>query len=96
LRKLTIAAVSIVIFLAVLIPFASSNPDGLEKVALTLGAKEHQNFWNGWITDYSFSWISNQYVSTLLAGVFGVIIVLAAGLLLGKTMGPKTLKQQES
>jgi ABC-type sulfate transport system permease component len=86
MKKIFVATIMITIFLVVLIPFASSNPDGLEKVVITYGAQEHQSFWNGIMADYSFFSIGNQYVSTLLAGIFGVVAVLVAGLVLSKVM----------
>ncbi len=86
MKKFLIAAIIIVIFLVVLIPFASSNPDGLEKVVITYGAQEHQSIWNGIMADYSFFSIGNQYLSTLLAGIFGVVAVLVASLVLSKVM----------
>jgi hypothetical protein len=86
MKKFLIATIMIAIFLVVLIPFASSNPDGLEKVAVTYGAQEHQNIWNGIMADYSFFSIGNQYVSTMIAGIFGVVAVLVAGLVLSKVM----------
>ena len=86
MKKFLIATIMIAIFLVVLIPFASNNPDGIEKVAITYDAKEHQNIWKGVMADYSFFSIGNQYVSTLLAGIFGVIAVLVAGLVLSKAM----------
>jgi len=86
MKKYLIATIIIAIFLVVLIPFASSNPDGLEKVAITYGAEEHQSIWNGIMADYSFFSIGNQYFSTILAGIFGVVAVLVAGLVLSKVM----------
>lgn len=86
MRKTLVATIAIVIFLVVLIPFASSNPDGLEKVAITYGGQEHQSLWNGIMADYSFFSIGNQYISTLLAGIFGVVAVLVAGLVISKVM----------
>ena len=86
MKRFLIATIMIAIFLVVLIPFASRNPDGLEKVALTYGAQEHQSIWNGIMADYSFFSVENQYVSTLLAGIFGVVTVLVAGLVLSKVM----------
>ena len=77
------------VFLIVFIPFASSNPDGLEKVAQTYGAKEQGNLWNGFIANYTLPSIGNQYVSTLVSGIFGVTIVLVSALLIGKFMTPK-------
>jgi hypothetical protein len=82
----------IVVFLAVFIPFASSSPDGLERVVETFGVEEHAPFWNGLMSDYAIEAIGNPYVSTLLAGVFGTFIVLLAGFLLGKAMAPKNLE----
>ena len=38
------------------------------------------------LSDYSFGSISNGYISTLLAGVFGVLTVLVSGLLISKVM----------
>jgi hypothetical protein len=86
MKKFLIATIMIAIFLVVLIPFASSNPDGLEKVTVTYGAQEQQSIWNGIMADYSFFSIGNQYVSTLLAGIFGLAAVLVAGLVLSKVM----------
>ena len=80
----------IMVFLVILIPFASSNPDGLEKVAATFGVEEHQPFWNGLMFDYSVGAIGNPYISTLIAGVFGILMVLLATFLLGKAIAPKS------
>jgi cobalt/nickel transport protein len=79
----------IMVFLVILIPFASSNPDGLEKVATTFGVEEHAPFWNGLMFDYSVGAIGNPYISTLIAGVFGTLIVLLATFLLGTAITPK-------
>lgn len=85
--KKQIAAVGlIVIFLVVLIPFASSSPDGLEKVVATYGAQEHASLWSGLMTDYSIVAIGDSYASTALASVFGVFMVLAAAFLVGKSL----------
>lgn len=80
----------IIVFLVVFIPFASSNPDGLEKVAATFGAEEHQPLWNGLMADYSIAAIGDSYLSTVLAGVFGTFIVLLATFLLGRAIAPKS------
>jgi ABC-type Fe3+ transport system permease subunit len=79
----------IMVFLVVFIPFASSNPDGLEKVAETFGVQEHEPLWNGLMLDYSIGAVWNSYVSTLLAGVFGVVMVLLAGFVLGTAIETK-------
>jgi hypothetical protein len=86
---------SIVVFLAVFIPLASNNPDGLERVVETLGATEHAPFWNGIMSDYAIAAIADPYISTLLAGILGTLMVLLAGFLLGKAMTPKKPKVPE-
>jgi len=86
---------AIVVFLAVFIPLASSSPDGLERVVENFGVAEHEPFWNGVMSDYAIAAIADPYVSTLLAGIFGTLMVLLAGLLLGKAMTPKNPKVPE-
>lgn len=89
MKKYVGIIVLIMVFLAVFIPFASSNPDGLEQVVETFGVEEHKPLWNGLMVDYSIEAIENSYVSTLLAGVFGTFMVLLATFLLGTVMAPK-------
>jgi cobalt/nickel transport protein len=86
---------TIVIFLAVFIPFASSSPDGLERVVENFDVAENVPFWNGIMSDYAIAAIADPYVSTLLAGVFGTLVVLLAGFLLGKAMTPGSPKTPE-
>jgi cobalt/nickel transport protein len=76
----------ILISLAVLIPFASSSPDGLEKVAENLGVEETEPVTQGVMPDYAVPIVEHEYSSTLIAGVIGVFLVLGAGLLLGKAI----------
>ena len=81
--------VAIMLFLAVFIPLASSNPDGLERVVETYAVEEGTSFWNGIMSDYAIGAITNPYISTLVAGVFGTLLVLAAAFILGKVISPK-------
>jgi cobalt/nickel transport protein len=74
------------LFLAGVVSFyASSNPDGLEKVAQDIGfietAKEHTNA-DGALADYGVKGVENQRLSTGLAGVIGVVAtgVISTGL----------------
>jgi hypothetical protein len=76
----------IIIFLIIFIPLASTSPDGLEKAAGTVGANKQVSLWEGLMSGYSIEGIGNRYVSTLLAGVFGIFIVLLASLILGKAV----------
>lgn len=65
------------LFLAGVVSFyASSSPDGLEKVAKDIGfsetAKEHTNA-DGALADYGVKGVDNARLSTGAAGVIGVI-----------------------
>ena len=78
------ALILILLCLAVLIPFASSEPDGLEKVAVTLGVEESESTSTGLMPNYSVPAVKNAYSSTLMAGVIGVFLILGTSMLLGK------------
>ncbi|MEM3580718.1 MAG: hypothetical protein QXH40_06730 [Candidatus Bathyarchaeia archaeon] len=85
------ALILIAVGLAILIPFASSYPDGLETVAETLKVEEVEPVWKGLMPDYTLPAIDNPYLSTLAAGFFGIIIVSAAAYALGNLIS----KQEE-
>ena len=74
------------LFLAGVISFyASSSPDGLEKVAEEIGfietAQEHSNA-DGVLADYGVKGLDNERASVGLAGVIGVVgTAVIAGLL---------------
>ena len=89
MKKYLGALILLVVFLVLFIPLASSNPDGLEKVAQDFGANEQKPIWDGLMTDYSVKFINNSYTSTLLAGIVGTILVFCAALILNKTLIPK-------
>ena len=68
-------------------PLASSEPDGLERVAIDQGfeqqAAEHA-FADGPLADYAVSGVDSSWLSTGLAGVVGVVLcfLLAGALIL--------------
>jgi cobalt/nickel transport protein len=69
------------LFLAGIVSFyASSHPDGLEKVAGDIGfietAKENTNS-EGILADYGVKGVENQRLSTGAAGVVGVVATAA-------------------
>jgi hypothetical protein len=88
-RKFLIAIGMIVLFLVVLIPFASSSPDGLGKVAESLGIEEIAPAWRSLMCNYSVGVITNPYASTLVAGIIGTFLVLGFSLILGKAVTKK-------
>ena len=99
-KKFLISGFVISLFLAGVVSFyASSNPDGLEKVAQDIGfldtAKEHTNA-DGVLADYGVKGIDNERASVGIAGVIGVIGTAVVGGLLFKFLvrkPKKTLKQ---
>ena len=93
-KRYIIAVCAIIAFLIIFVPLASTNPDGLERVVERFGAHEGNSSWNGVLPDYSVSGLGSDYLSTLIAGIIGVILVLLFGLLLTKSLKPKTLKKQ--
>ena len=64
-------------------PFASAFPDGLEKVAETLGFLDKAADTGVWkfspIPDYAIPGMSDEQTATALAGLAGTLVVLAAG-----------------
>lgn len=89
MKKYLAVMVLLLIFLAVLIPFASSNPDGLEKVAESLGVEEPDSFWKGLLGDYQVDAFKDPYVSTLVAGVLGTLLVLSVSLAFGSIIAKR-------
>jgi hypothetical protein len=83
MKKYIAAIAGIMFFLAVFIPLASSSPDGLERVVENFGIQEATPIWNGIMSDYTIAAIANPYISTLLAGILGTLIVLVSTYLLG-------------
>jgi cobalt/nickel transport protein len=75
--KVIIVGFVLSLFLAgVVSNYASSSPDGLEKVAEDIGflenAKEHANS-DGLLADYGVKGVENERLSTGAAGVIGVL-----------------------
>jgi cobalt/nickel transport protein len=83
-------AILLALFLS---PFASTSPDGLEKVAETKGFAEKAEGLSFWkyapLPDYAIPWIKNAKVSTALSGLVGTLaiflIVMGIGRLIKKS-----------
>ncbi|MDP2350817.1 MAG: PDGLE domain-containing protein [Chloroflexota bacterium] len=71
----------------VLAPLASSDPDGLERVAEDQGfIDQAENFVSGILSGYAIPGISDPAVSTVISGLIGIAIVLVAMFVLGRVL----------
>jgi cobalt/nickel transport system permease protein len=82
----------IIALLVVLIsPFASADPDGLERVAEDLGfISAGQDAPYSIIPDYTVPFLGETALSTILAGVVGIIVVGVIIVLIGRGMKAKS------
>ena len=97
-----LAALLVSVLLAALVsPFASSRPDGLEKVAEDKGflekADEHPSVWKySPIPDYTVGGTENESLDTAVAGLIGTVVTFALGLGLAKLISGKNSRQETS
>ena len=77
----------------VLAPLASPDPDGLERVAEDQGFIERaENFFSGLLGDYAIPGVDNEGLSTVLAGLIGVAIVVVIVLILGRVVARRRVQ----
>jgi cobalt/nickel transport system permease protein len=80
---LIVAGLAVALVLAFAVsPFASSSPDGLEKVAADEGIAQHaqeHHLADGPLADYGVSGVSDERLSTGLAGIIGVLVTFGVG-----------------
>lgn len=90
-RAVWIGGLSIALILAVLSPLASSNPDGLERVAEDQGflAAAQAPQYN-LIPDYLVPGVSNEALATIVAGVIGALLVGAVAFLIARARRSRT------
>lgn len=82
-----VVALALAIFLS---PFASSSPDGLEKVGEHHGfAGKAISLVKGLIPDYAFPGINHEKLATAIAGALGVLIVFIIMYLVAKLISRK-------
>jgi cobalt/nickel transport protein len=78
-------------------PFASSSPDGLEKVAETRGFLEKGEGWKFWkyapFAEYAIPWIKNEKVSTALSGLIGTLAIFFIAMGIGKLIKRSTAQK---
>lgn len=89
---LLVVGIGIALLITFFSPLASSEPDGLEKVAENEGfIKEAEDAPYEVIADYVLPWVDNEDLGTILGGIIGVLIVssiaLAAAFVLWRLRG---------
>lgn len=86
-RGWVVAGIIISLIVVLLSPFASGNPDGLERVAGDLGFLDAgQAPAYKILSDYTVPFLGNTPISTIAAGVIGLLIVGIVVILLGQRM----------
>lgn len=82
----------VIALLVVLIsPFASGDPDGLERVAIDMGFIDAGQFAPyAIIPDYAIPFLGETALSTVIAGIVGIIVVSAIIVLIGRGMKAKS------
>jgi cobalt/nickel transport system permease protein len=90
-RGWVVAGVLIALAVVLLSPLASADPDGLERVAGDLGflGKGASAQFQG-IPNYTISFLGNTPLSTIFAGMIGILVVGAIIVLLGQGMKAKS------
>jgi len=69
-------ALLVALLMAFISPFASSSPDGLEKVAEDKGfIEEAAETPYELIADYLFPGVENEALATILAGIIGTLVL---------------------
>jgi hypothetical protein len=87
MKKIILVVAVIMIAFAVLLPFTSKTPDGVQSLVATNGDNQ-QPFWKGLMANYSVAF-TDSYISTLIAGLLGISLVLAASFALSISIAPK-------
>jgi len=85
-----IATSLIVVFLS---PLASTDPDGLNRVAKDLGFIGSAQSSAGPLAGYMIPFLANVSISRIVAGAIGISVVLVLAVLAGRTLQKKTTVQ---
>jgi cobalt/nickel transport system permease protein len=85
-----VAGLSIALLMVLIAPFASGHPDGLEWVAETAGfLHTAQDAPYTILPDYTVPFLGQTSLSTIVAGIFGVLLVAGLVILAGRALRGK-------
>jgi cobalt/nickel transport protein len=95
-----VAALGVCLLLAaVLSPFASAAPDGLERVAADKGFLERAETAPLWrsspLPDYELPWVHGTRAATGLAGMAGTLIVFGLALGIGRLLARRRGSEED-
>jgi hypothetical protein len=78
-RSFFVLAILTFLLAAVVSLFASSQPDGLERVAIDGGfiEKEDAHWSFALLPDYSVSWMSDHWLGKTIAGILGLVVMFS-------------------
>lgn len=86
-RGWVLAGMVLSLVVILLSPFASANPDGLERVATDLGfIGRGQSAVYNLLPDYTLPILGQTPLSTIMAGLIGMLVVLALALIAGRSL----------
>ena len=90
-RGWVVAGIFISLIVVLLSPFASANPDGLERVAQDLGfISIAQDAPFQILPDYTVPFLGETSLSTIVAGLIGALVVLGIAIFAGRSLQKKT------
>jgi len=85
-RGWIISGLAISLIVVFLSPFASANPDGLNRVAMDLGFFGSAQSGAGPLAGYKIPFLADASVSKIAAGAIGAFVVLALAVLAGRAL----------
>ncbi|GAV23575.1 PDGLE domain-containing protein [Carboxydothermus pertinax] len=89
-NKILIGLVTALLLAFLLSPFASANPDGLDRVLKDFGLEERsKTILVSPAANYVFPGIKNEKLATGIAGVFGTLLTFGFAWFIGKKLGNK-------
>ena len=85
-----IVGIAIALIVVLLSPLASTDPDGLNRVAMNLGFIHTAQSGTGPLAGYTLPFLANASVSKIAAGTIGAIVVLSLAIFTGRTLQKKS------
>ncbi len=89
-RGWIIAGVLITLAVVALSPLASTDPDGLNRVAMNLGFIKTAQTASGPLAGYTIPFLAHTSVGKIAAGTIGVLMVLALAVIAGRSLQKKS------